>query len=67
MATIPLSYKSKQSSNTPSTTLGGYWNMKRLTPVPSDLDIAQAAELRPILEVAKDLGLRPDDLALYGT
>jgi formyltetrahydrofolate synthetase len=40
--------------------------MKRLTPVPSDLDIAQAAELKPILEIAAALGLSPDDLDLYG-
>jgi formyltetrahydrofolate synthetase len=41
-------------------------DMKRVTPVPSDLEIAQAAELRPILEVASSLGLTPDDLELYG-
>ena len=35
-------------------------------PVPSDIEIAQAAEMRPILEVAADLGLSEDDLDLYG-
>ena len=40
--------------------------MKRVTPVPSDLEIAQAAELKPILEVAKPLGLSVDDLELFG-
>lgn len=35
-------------------------------PVPSDIEIAQAAELRPILDVAHDVGLEPDDLELYG-
>ncbi len=40
--------------------------MKRLNPVPSDLEIAQAAELKPILEVAESIGLSPDDLELYG-
>ncbi len=34
--------------------------------VPSDLAIAQAAEVRPILEIAAKLGLRQDDLDLYG-
>lgn len=34
--------------------------------VPSDIDIAQAAELRPILEIAAKLGLTEDDLDLYG-
>ncbi len=35
-------------------------------PVPSDLEIAQAADLRPILEIAAKLGLTQDDLDLYG-
>ncbi len=34
--------------------------------VPSDLEIAQAADLRPILEIAAKLGLTQDDLDLYG-
>ncbi|MEB2287524.1 MAG: formate--tetrahydrofolate ligase [Anaerolineae bacterium] len=36
------------------------------SPVPSDLEIAQAADLRPILEIAAKLGLTQDDLDLYG-
>ena len=39
---------------------------KRLTPVPSDLDIAQAATPLPIKEVAAQLGLTEDDLIYYG-
>jgi methylenetetrahydrofolate dehydrogenase (NADP+)/methenyltetrahydrofolate cyclohydrolase/formyltetrahydrofolate synthetase len=35
-------------------------------PVPSDIQIAQAAELRPILDIAQDIGLSADDLELYG-
>lgn len=35
-------------------------------PVPSDIEIAQAAELRPILEVAREVGLNEDDLELHG-
>jgi methylenetetrahydrofolate dehydrogenase (NADP+)/methenyltetrahydrofolate cyclohydrolase/formyltetrahydrofolate synthetase len=34
--------------------------------VPSDIDIAQAAELEPIIEVARGVGLTEDDLDLYG-
>jgi formate--tetrahydrofolate ligase len=34
--------------------------------VPSDIEIAQQAKLRPIVDVAADLGLTPDDLDLYG-
>src|SRR5688500_12603607 len=35
-------------------------------PVPSDIEIAQAAKPRPILDVAKELGLGPDDILPYG-
>ncbi len=38
----------------------------RKFPVPSDLDIAQAATLKPITEIAANLGLDQDDLILYG-
>jgi methylenetetrahydrofolate dehydrogenase (NADP+)/methenyltetrahydrofolate cyclohydrolase/formyltetrahydrofolate synthetase/formate--tetrahydrofolate ligase len=34
--------------------------------VPSDLEIAQAAKLRPIVEIAAKIGLSPDDLELFG-
>ncbi len=34
--------------------------------VPSDLEIAQAATVRPILEIARQLSLTEDDLDLYG-
>jgi formate--tetrahydrofolate ligase len=35
-------------------------------PVPSDIEIAQEAELRPIYEVAVDAGLLPEELEPYG-
>ncbi|MCD6505468.1 formate--tetrahydrofolate ligase [Candidatus Poribacteria bacterium] len=35
-------------------------------PVPSDLEIAQEAELRPIVDVARDAGLLEDEIELYG-
>jgi len=34
--------------------------------VPSDLEIAQAAELRPIREIAEEAGLLEEELELYG-
>jgi methylenetetrahydrofolate dehydrogenase (NADP+)/methenyltetrahydrofolate cyclohydrolase/formyltetrahydrofolate synthetase len=34
--------------------------------VPSDIEIAQEANLRPIIEVAKELGLSEDELDFYG-
>ena len=40
--------------------------LQRRQPVPSDLDIAQAATLKPIGLVAAELGLQEDELELYG-
>ena len=40
--------------------------VKRVYPVPSDIEIAQAAELIPAVEVARSLGLSEDDLDLQG-
>jgi formyltetrahydrofolate synthetase len=34
--------------------------------VPSDIEIAQSAELRPIMEIAARLGLSEDDIDVYG-
>jgi len=35
-------------------------------PVPSDIDIAQAAIMRPIIDVAHEVGLTEDDLDFHG-
>lgn len=40
--------------------------LKRVTPVPSDIEIAQAAEIKPIVQVAEELGLLPDEIEMYG-
>ncbi|MBC8450197.1 MAG: formate--tetrahydrofolate ligase [Chloroflexi bacterium] len=40
--------------------------VKRVLPVPSDIEIAQAAELIPIREIAAGLGLTEDDMDLHG-
>ncbi len=40
--------------------------LKLRSPVPSDIEIAQEAELIPIIEIAQDLGLTEDDLDYYG-
>lgn len=40
--------------------------LKILSPVPSDIDIAQAGKLKPILQIAEELGIKPDELELYG-
>ncbi len=40
--------------------------VEKVKPVPSDIEIAQAATLKPIIEIAKSIGLTEDDLDLYG-
>jgi methylenetetrahydrofolate dehydrogenase (NADP+)/methenyltetrahydrofolate cyclohydrolase/formyltetrahydrofolate synthetase len=37
-----------------------------LSPVPSDIEIAQAGKLKPILQIAEEAGLRPNELELFG-
>ncbi|MBN1813785.1 MAG: formate--tetrahydrofolate ligase, partial [Anaerolineae bacterium] len=40
--------------------------VKRVKPVPSDIEIAQAAELLPIRDIMAQLGLIEDDVDLHG-
>ncbi|MBI3761132.1 MAG: formate--tetrahydrofolate ligase [Chloroflexi bacterium] len=40
--------------------------LKLLTPVPSDIEIAQAAKLKPVLQIAEEVGLKADELELFG-
>jgi methylenetetrahydrofolate dehydrogenase (NADP+) / methenyltetrahydrofolate cyclohydrolase / formyltetrahydrofolate synthetase len=40
--------------------------LKRVTPVPSDIEIAQASDIKPISVIAEELGLLPEELELYG-
>jgi methylenetetrahydrofolate dehydrogenase (NADP+) / methenyltetrahydrofolate cyclohydrolase / formyltetrahydrofolate synthetase len=40
--------------------------LKLRKPVPSDIDIAQEAELKPITQIAEEVGLLEDELVLYG-
>ncbi len=40
--------------------------LKTQRPVPSDIEIAQAAELMPIVQVAEQAGILPDELEFYG-
>jgi len=37
-----------------------------LKQVPGDLEIAQAAKLKPIIEIARQIGIKKDELELYG-
>src|SRR5688572_32376372 len=40
--------------------------LKIRQPVPTDIEIAQEAKIKPILQVAKELGIRENELELYG-
>jgi len=40
--------------------------LKRVTPVPSDIDIAQASDIKPISQIAEELGLLPEEIEFYG-
>jgi methylenetetrahydrofolate dehydrogenase (NADP+) / methenyltetrahydrofolate cyclohydrolase / formyltetrahydrofolate synthetase len=40
--------------------------LNRRTPVPSDIEIAQESELKPITQIGEELGLLPEELELYG-
>jgi len=40
--------------------------LELLSPVPSDIDIAHAATVKPIRDLAKEIGLQDDELELYG-
>lgn len=40
--------------------------LKLLRPVPSDIEIAQAAKLKPIKQIADEYGVRENELELYG-
>ena len=40
--------------------------LKRKSPVPSDIEIAQDSELKPIAQVAEELGLLPEEIEFYG-
>jgi len=40
--------------------------LKRRNPVPTDIEIAQEATLKPITLIAEELGLLPNEIELYG-
>ena len=40
--------------------------LNRQQPVPSDIEIAQEATLKPITLIAEELGLLPDEIEQYG-
>ncbi|MCA2001626.1 MAG: formate--tetrahydrofolate ligase, partial [Chloroflexi bacterium] len=40
--------------------------LKLVRPVPSDIEIAQAAKVKPITQIAAELGIRENELELFG-
>ncbi|MBU1558566.1 MAG: formate--tetrahydrofolate ligase, partial [Gammaproteobacteria bacterium] len=40
--------------------------LKTLSPVPSDIDVAQSVEPMPITKIAEELGLLPEEIKQYG-
>ena len=40
--------------------------LKRRSPVPSDIEIAQESDIKPIAQVAEELGLLPEEIEFYG-
>ncbi len=40
--------------------------LKLVRPVPSDIEIAQAADIKPIAQVAEETGILPEELEFYG-
>ena len=40
--------------------------LKLVRPVPSDIEIAQAAHIKPITQIAAELGIRENELEMYG-
>src|SRR3972149_5407387 len=40
--------------------------LKLLSPVPSDIEIAQAGKLKPVLQIAAEVGLKESELELFG-
>src|SRR4030067_248945 len=41
--------------------------LKRRFPVPSDIEIAQEADLKPITQIADEVGLLAEEIELHGT
>ncbi|MEI6876951.1 MAG: formate--tetrahydrofolate ligase, partial [Spirochaetota bacterium] len=41
-------------------------SVERIKPVPSDIDIAQAAKVKPIAEIAAKYGIDPKYLEMHG-
>ena len=38
---------------------------KLIRPVPSDIDIAQASDIKPIAQVAEEVGILPGELVMH--
>lgn len=63
----PFGTRSTHFAAIPSTWRSKMGRLKCRSPVPSDIDIAQACKPVHIEKIAKDLGLCPEDYDLHGT
>ncbi len=68
MATKTKKKVSKAKKVTPSKTSFKFkpTKIKLLRPVPSNIEVAQAAKLKPITQMASEYGIRENELDLYG-
>ena len=57
-----MSPKSTHDSGRPFTPI----KLKLRKPVPSDIEVAQESDLKPISLIAEELGLLPEELEFYG-
>jgi formyltetrahydrofolate synthetase len=63
--------RSSSNGRKPTTGTGGALKfkpikLKLVRPVPSDIEIAQASAIKPILQISAELGLRENELELFG-
>ncbi|MBZ4688396.1 MAG: formate--tetrahydrofolate ligase [Clostridia bacterium] len=65
-----ISYPKREILNTMITYMVDLKHKKRsgflMSKVPSDIEIAQAADMKPIMDIAEGLGLKEDEVELYG-
>jgi methylenetetrahydrofolate dehydrogenase (NADP+)/methenyltetrahydrofolate cyclohydrolase/formyltetrahydrofolate synthetase len=58
--------KAKKKAAVPKAPAFKPTKLKLLASVPSDIEIAQSAKVKPIAQVAQEAGLKPNELELYG-
>ena len=62
----PKKVVAKKASSAKSAVKFKAIKLKLVRPVPSDIDIAQASNIKPITQIAAELGIRDNELEMYG-